>query len=162
MKQTLTPQEEWNKVVKSAYLQIYKGAKGLLSSIEQEQLRQVMERDNKDNGAVDILHELVSPLLFLRLERHADNKLSIHYGYFQCDLATQFYPVTSAFIRSIYKLTSTTDGKINIEAAVRTDYVITETAELFEYMLDRNKHHTFKIVKYMGAASNRKPQLRVA
>ena len=154
--------EERNKAVKSAYLKIYKGAKALISSIEQDLLRQVMERDCKDDGAVDILQELISPLIYLRLERHSDNQLSIHYGYAQCDLATQFYPITSAFIRSIYKLTSTVEGKINIENCVRTDWVITECAEMFEYMLDRNKHHTVRVLKYKPKMIRSNQRLQVA
>jgi hypothetical protein len=153
---------EYNRAVQTAYLQIYKEAKALLSTIEQEPLRQIMERECKTMNAIDIVHEMISPLIFLRLERYATNELAIHYGYAACELASQFYPITSAFIRTVYKLTMATTGSINIEGCVRTDWVVVECAEMFEYMLDRNKHHTFSVLKFKPTATRRKQQLQVA
>jgi hypothetical protein len=152
----------YNRAVQAAYLQIYKEAKALLSTVEQEPLRQIMERECKTVDAIDIVHELISPLIYLRLERYATNELAIHYGYATCELASQFYPITSAFIRTVYKHTMATIGSMNIEDCVRTDWVITECAEMFEYMAERNKHHTFRVLKYKPRSSRSKQHLKVA
>jgi hypothetical protein len=154
---------ERNRAVRSAYLQIYKEVKALLSTLEEELLRQIMEREHKGIASVgSIIHELISPLLYLRLECYTGNILAIHYGYDQGDLASQFYSITSAFIRTLYKLTMATDSAINIEDCIRTDWVIVNCSEMFEYMAERNKHHSYKVLKYKPKASNRKLQLQVA
>jgi hypothetical protein len=49
-----------------------------------------------------IIHELISPLIYLRLECFNGDQYAIHYGYDQGILASQFYNITSAFIRSVY------------------------------------------------------------
>jgi hypothetical protein len=152
----------YNQAVQAAYLQIYKEAKALLSTVEQEPLRQIMERECKTADAIDIVHEMISPLIYMRLERYSTNQLAIHYGYASCELASQFYPITSAFIRTVYKLTMASTGVNNIEDCVRTDWVITECEELFEYIQDGNKHHTFRVLKYKPTNTKRKQQLQVA
>jgi len=151
-----TPSPAYNQAVLESYTKIVKQTKALLATVKQEPLRQIMEMESKEQIVVGtILHELISPLLYLRLECYKGNIYGIHYGYAACELATEFYPLTSAFIRSVYKLTIAHDS-IDIQDCVRTDWVITETAELFEYMLDRNKHHSFKVIKHKSEQQNGK------
>ena len=152
-----------NHCIKSAYVTIYKGVKSLISSIEEEPLRQIMERDCKTPPIVGtIIHELISPLLYLRLECYTNNEFGIHYGYEQGILASQFYNITSAFVRLVYKATMANETAIDIQDCVRTNWVITECSELFEYMSERNKLHTYKVLKYKPTTAKRKQLLSVA
>ena len=126
-------------------MQINKATKALLSAIHDEDMRCVMEREDKAKPETgSIIHELISPLLYLRLECHNDDSYSIHYGFTQGEMHAPYYVVTASFIRMLYKLTMEDD----IQDSIKTDWVITECAELFEYMLDRNKYHTIKVLAY--------------
>jgi hypothetical protein len=62
--------------------------------------------------------------------------------------------LTSAFIRSIYRSTSVENTGINIEDCVHTDWVITNCAELYEYIADRNKHHIPRTLTYRKLADS--------
>jgi hypothetical protein len=147
------------RAIKAAYLHIYKATKALLSTIESEQLRCVMEReDNAKPETGSIIHELISPLIYLRLECYKDGSYAIHYGFAQCDLSTTYHRVTAAFVRLLYKLTMENE----LQDCIRTDWVITECSELYEYMLDRNKYHTVKQLSYSTKATTPKRQLKVA
>ena len=147
-----TARTQKNRAVKSAYLQIYKATKALLSTIQDEELRCVMEREDKAKPETgSIIHELINPLVYLRLECLKDNTYTIHYGFAQCDLTTAYHRVTATFIRMLYKLTMEDD----LQESIRTDWVITECGELFEYMIERNKHHRVYVLAYKPTIQRR-------
>ncbi|RZA02873.1 MAG: hypothetical protein EOP47_05205 [Sphingobacteriaceae bacterium] len=137
----------YNSCVKTAYDKILTQIETLISSIDDAPLRQVLERSNKEIKPGVIIHEFLNALVYLRLECYNENVFAIHYGYEQSDRLTKYYPVTSAFIRSVYKNTAVEYTSINIENCIRTDWVITNCAELFEYIGDRNKHHISRTIK---------------
>ncbi|MBS7565775.1 hypothetical protein KHS38_15305 [Mucilaginibacter sp. Bleaf8] len=142
----------YNEAVKQAYLAILK-AKQLLAAVEEEPLRYTLVREEKKpivNGT--IVHELISPLLYLRLECYANDELAIHYGFELSPAFGPYYSITASFVRMIYKLTMHEEGKPNIESCIRTDYVINECSGLYEYIEERGcKHHRFEQVKYKAA-----------
>jgi len=139
-----------NDGVKTAYFKILKYGKVLLTQVPEKPLRQTLERPlTVNHNALEIIHEFISPLIYLRLECYSDMLFCIHYGYEQNELYTKYYPITSAFIRSIYRFTAKENTEINIEGCVHTDWVITNCAELFEYIGDRNKYHTFRTIDYI-------------
>jgi len=138
-----------NQAIQAAYFQIIKQAKQLISSLEEEPLRGILERqDEPVSTGGYIVHELINPLIYLRLEAYKDDILGIHYGYEQSDLYTKYYPITSAFIRSVYYYTAKENTTINIEDCVHTDWVITNCAELYEYIGDRNKFHISYTIEF--------------
>ncbi len=141
-------QLEYNEAVRDAYFKIIQQAKNLISTIKEEPIRGILERQDKPKSTGDyIVHEVINVILYIRLECSNDNVFNIHYGYEQTERLTKFYPITSAFIRLIYKYTSKEWTTFNIEDSIHTDWVITNCAELFEYVNDRNKYHTVRILQ---------------
>jgi hypothetical protein len=159
--QILSP---YNKSVNMAYSIILKHAKQLLSTLEREELRYSLEREDKSEPKVGtIIHEIINPLLYLRLECHPTNVFAIHYGFEQVLAVNhQYSKITSAFIRSIYKYTSKDIIETNIEDCVRTDWCINTCSEMYEYIEQSNKHHTFRQIKYKPATVRRKQMHAVA
>lgn len=151
---------DYNSCVKDAYYKILKQSEIIIATLEEEPLRQILERSNNEVKAGVIIHEFLNALVYLRLECYEENVFAIHYGYEQSDRLTKYYPVTSAFIRSVYKNTTKENTLINIEDCIRTDWVITNCAELFEYIGDRNKHHISRTIKQK--AVRKKQLLKVA
>lgn len=148
----------YNKSVKQTYFQILKEAKALLSTIEEEPLRYTLIREDKPPIKIGtIIHEIVSPLLYLRLEVYADNKYGIHYGWELSPTFGHYYHVTNSFIRILYKLTMSDATPVSIEDCIRTDYVMNECSELYEYIEERGcKHHTYQLILYKVKAVKRK------
>jgi hypothetical protein len=141
--------QAFNASVKQAFFAILKHAKQLLSSLKEEPMRYTLSRKDKPTSEGYIVHELVSPLLYLRLECHKDGNLSIRYGCEMTKLLGQYHTVTSSFIRLVYKLTMADATPVDIEHAVKTDFVITECLELYEYIDERWKsNHDFKMLPY--------------
>jgi hypothetical protein len=157
MKSTNTIQ--YNEVVKQAYFTIFKAAKQLLSYIERDELRYCLIRQDETGS---IIHEFVSPLLYLRLDCGSEGHYIIHYGFELFDNPNGYAKLTASFIRYIYKLTSKEATAINIEDSVRTDWLITNCDELYAYIEERNKYHTFKLIPYKVTATKRKRLLSVA
>jgi hypothetical protein len=138
-----------NDTIYCAYLTIVNYSKKLISSIPEEPLRQILEKTNNSSIKINsVIHELISPLVYLRLDCSKKGAYQIHYGYEQTDIYIKHYPVTSAFIRSIYRYTDKKNTVIDIEDCIHTDWVITNCAELFEYIGDRNKHHVVSTLAY--------------
>jgi len=153
----------YNNSVRQAYSVIYKHAKQLLSTLENEELRFSLEREERGQPIVGtIIHEFISPLLYLRLECHPTNSFAIHYGFEESKAFNQFAKLTASFVRFIYKTTSKDNTEVNIEDSVRTDYCIYLCSELYEYAEERNKHHQFKQIKYRPTAAKRKQMQAVA
>ena len=166
MKQQINNQPSlspYNKVVKDAYFQILKEAKAMLATIEQDELRHTLIRDDRNvTKPNSVIHEFINPLVYLRLECHADNIFMIHYGFEQINSNQLLSNRTALFTRSVYKLTSKEVTDINIEDCVHNDWCITECGALYEYVEDRNKYHQFQLIKYKPAAVRRKQMKAVA
>lgn len=144
----------YNSIVKQVYEKLFKSALLLISYIEVKPLRGVLTRQDSPNlKSGYIVHELINPLLYLRLECSTAKIYTIHYGYEQSELVSQYYPITSAFIRSIYRYTSKENTSVDIENCVQTDWIITNCAELFEYIMDRNKFHQYSVKDYFKEAA---------
>jgi hypothetical protein len=156
-------QIEYNQAVRTAYFKIIKQVKQLISTIDEEPLRGILERQDKPKSSGGyIVHEMLNAVLYIRLESINGSIFNIHYGYEQTDRFTKYYPITSAFIRLIYKYTSKENTGINIEDCIHTDWVVTNCAELFEYIGDRNKYHTYRNIKFRKPTAKKKVSLKVA
>ena len=148
--------QAYNKAVKEAYFQILKHAKQMLCTIEQEELRFTLEREERTSKAGTIIHEIINPLLYLRLEHHTDNVYAIHFGIEQVNQQGQLSAITTKFLRLLYKLTAIESTDINIEESVRTDWFINSCSSMYEYVEERgNKHHTFKQLPYKPAVKRK-------
>jgi hypothetical protein len=152
-----TSQAAYNKSVEAAYFKILKLAKQQLAAIEHEELRYSLIRKEEM-----IVYEFVNPLIYLRLECNSYGLYLIHYGIETFDSSNEYSKVTALFVRSIYSLTSKQSTEIDIESSVNTDWLITNCSELYSYTEDRNKHHTFMLLKYKPAAVKRKQMKAVA
>lgn len=165
MKQTTSNQVQspYNKVVRECHRQILKYARTLLSTIEHEELRFTLVReDRKAQNNAQVIHELISPLLYLRLESYTTGVYSIHYGFEQFPIFGDYYAITAAFVRFIYKVTTSENTSINIEDAVRVDWLISNCSEMYEHVEEQMKHHQFHLIKHKPAANRRKQMKAVA
>ncbi|MEN0054477.1 MAG: hypothetical protein AAGC65_12460 [Mucilaginibacter sp.] len=162
--QTMNPiLSPYNKSVSMAYALILKQAKQLLSTLEREELRFSLEREEKSAPIVGtIIHEIINPILYLRLECHSTNSFAIHYGFEEVLAFNQYSKITSTFVRNIYRLTSKDLTETNIEDCVRTDWCINTCSEMYEYIEQSNKYHTFKQIRYKPATARRKQMHAVA
>ncbi|RZK26664.1 MAG: hypothetical protein EOO43_02135 [Flavobacterium sp.] len=146
----------YNKAVKDSYMQVLKQAKQMLGTIEQEELRYTLEREDRANKVGTIIHEIINPLLYLRLEYHTDNVYAIHFGIEEVNQLGQLSEITTKFIRLLYKLTSCDQTNINIENSVRTDWLINNPSSMYEFIEERGcKHHTFKQLPYKPAVKRK-------
>ncbi len=166
MKQQINSQPSllpYNKVVKDAYFQILKEAKAMLATIEHEELRYTLVREERKLTASNmVIHEFVNPLLYLRLECSTENRFDIHYGFEQIGNDEQLSNRTAPFTRSVYRLTSKELTQINIEASVSNSWCITQCSALYEYVEEQMKYHQFHLIKYKPAAIRRKQMKAVA
>ncbi|MGY3215299.1 hypothetical protein [Mucilaginibacter sp. HD30] len=151
------PMSPYNAEVHRIYFKVLKDAKALLATIEAESLRySLIRRDKPPIVSGSIIHEFVSPLLYLRLSFYED-KLGIHYGWELIPTFGEFYPITRTFIRNLYKATMVSATPINIEDCIRTDYVINECSAAYEHLEERGcRHHSFHLVPYKPKAVKRK------
>jgi hypothetical protein len=138
----------YNTAVHKAYGRILKHTKQLLASLEQEELRFTLERMERSKKPHTVIHELISPLLFLRLECSSDALMTIHFGIEHVDQSPALSMVTAAFLRMLFKETSNKKDGIDIEDCVKTDWFIKSCSEMFEYVEERNRYHTLKQLKY--------------
>ena len=139
----------YNKAVKAAYFKLWKLTQQLLATIERHELRCTLQRQDRTAIAFGSkVHEVINPLIYLSLECNDDELLSIHFGFEQLVEDQEYSHITSRFVRLLYKLTSKDAYPIDIENCVRTDWFINSSSELYSYIEDRNKYHTFKRIKY--------------
>jgi hypothetical protein len=152
---TLTPR---NLAVLTTYQLILKTTKQLLATIEDEQTRHTLIREDRQPITVGtIVHEFINPMFYLRLECYADNQLGIHYGIQSMPGFLESNPMTMEFVRMIYKLTMASSTDINIEDCILTDYMIIECSDLFEYIEERQKsNHMFSVIPYKPKGIKRK------
>lgn len=133
MKTNLNKQAAYNAAVKAAYFTTLKYARQQLATIEHEELRySLIREDGNDDKPYKIIHEFLNPLLFLRLDVNAHGDYQIHYGIETFQQSNQYTTLTAKFIRCLYKLSSHEKGKINIEGALQTDWVLTNCSEAYE------------------------------
>jgi hypothetical protein len=151
----------YNDLVQQAYHGILKQAEQLLASLEEEELRYVLERNDDKIDPDRIVHELVSPLLYVRLECAADSKLAIHFGIEPVTKDPGSQAVTATFLRILFTQTSKAYTGIMIEDCVKTDWLVNMCSEMFEYIQERNKYHTFRVIPYKKHPA-RKRVLKVA
>lgn len=162
MKQT-DKELNYNHCVRLAYFQILKEAKQMIATIERDELRYTLERiDNVQPLKQGIVRELVNPLIYLRLELHSDNEMAIHFGIECVNEQGLLSLLTSQFLRLLYKVTTVGAYPVNIESCIRTDWFINSCSEMYSYIEDRNKYHTFRKIKYKVTAQKRKQILSVA
>ncbi|MET3980407.1 hypothetical protein ABIB62_003008 [Mucilaginibacter sp. UYP25] len=153
----------YNGAVKAAYHAILKIAKQLLSTVAHEELRYSLTREDKSaNEAGSIIHEFLTPMLYIRLDCGFDNVYSIHFGVETFDKPNEFTTLTAKFIRTIYRLTSKELTHTNIEHSVQVDWVIINCSEMYQHIEERNRHHTFKLITHKVTAKQRKQLLSVA
>ncbi|PTQ96834.1 hypothetical protein C8P68_104325 [Mucilaginibacter yixingensis] len=153
---TTTDLIPYNKVVKEAYQATYKKARQLLSNIEQEELRYSLERECRTVKPDTVIHEFVSPLIYLRLECDQQGLLCIHWGFEEVMNDERYSNLTAEFLRVLYHNTDKSNTAIDIEASVKTNWLIKTCSEMYEYLEERNKHHTFKQIAYKPASVKRK------
>ena len=153
--QLTKPSSTFNECVLKAYTQILKQAKALLATIEEEPLRYTLIREEKPLPGA-IIHELVNPLLYLRLECHQDNEYSIHYGFELSPVFSPYYKLTSSFVRTLYKSTMANESSTSIEESLRTDWIITNCSELYEHIEEHNRNHRFELIKHKPKQTKRK------
>jgi hypothetical protein len=154
-KQVLSP---FNKEVKAAYYKILKEAKSLLAALDREELRySLIREDCIGDSPSRIIHEFVNPLLYLRLESYADSTFGIRYGFEPCE---DYQLITSALVRFLYKVTMQNATSENIESCIKTQWYIHNPDEMYAYLEEQMKHHTFQLIKHKPAAVRRK-QMRV-
>jgi len=153
----------YDQTVRKAYFNILKVAKQLLSQLEREELRYSLVRDeSKRTPEGVIIHEFVSPLIYMRLERQPGQESTIHYGIEQVAGHIEYSNITSSFVRSIFKLTSKEVTLIDIESAVKTDWLIDTPSVMFEFLEDLQKYHELQVIKYRVTAGKRKELHHVA
>ena len=165
MKQTIKSHKTtltYNECVRQTYWEILKQTKLLLSTVEEESLRHIRIKKIKHpfEEYPIIENELISPLLYLQLSWCYDH-YRIYFG-FNIDESHSCHPVTSSFLRILYKLTMKGSTPYNIEKCLHTDYLLTDCGNFYEYNehLEKDKYLTH-IVKYQSKAIKRNLQ-RVA
>jgi len=153
----------YNKSVHEAYLKVLKLTRNQLATLEREEMRYCLEREDRSTPKVGtIVHELVNPLIYLRLECHTGNTLAIHFGFEQVLSMNQYSQLTTFFIRLLYRLTAKDATEVNIENCIRTDWVINQPGAMYEHIEEINKHHQFKLIKHKPTAMKRKQMKAVA
>jgi len=155
-----TSQESRNEAVTTAYYAMLKVARQLLSTIEREELRFSLIRKEKSLPHHGVVHEFVNPLLYLRLDCYGDDgTMGIHYGFEPCK---DYEHITQPFCRSVYKLSGKDASQTNIENSIRTDWFVHNPDDMFAYIEEQGKYHTFMRIKYKPAANKRKQMKAVA
>ena len=160
-KPTVHSPMSYNEAVQQAYDSILAKAKQLLASLEQEELRYVLERTEHSTEAPLIMHEFVSPIVYLRLERAEDTRLTIHFGAEPSSPFPEIQVLTATFLRTVFILTGKAYTGTDIEDCVKTDWFINVCSDLYEYLEGRAKYHTFRKIPYKKHTT-RKRVLEVA
>lgn len=162
MKQnSMKNQDAYNQAVTHAHTHILKKSLQLLASIERDDLRVYFERKIVQHPSNGILHEIVSPLIYLRLQCELDGAFAIHFGIEPIPKHQDLSDLTSEFMRVLFRLTDRTTNAIDIEHCIHTDWFINVCSEVYEYIEMDPKYHRMKIVAYKALSSKRK-RLRVA
>ncbi len=149
MKETPPPKEtrnEYNTAVLFAYDRIVRRAKKLLSIIERDDLRAYYERKSVLRIPNKLIHEMISPLLYTRLECESDGMMAIRFGIEAIRDNTELHTITAQFLRFVFAATSREQTKRPIEACIKTDWFINSCNELYEYIDMDPRFHILKKV----------------
>lgn len=146
----------FNSEVRKVYFRILREAKALIAANERDELRYTLIKEDKALQGQGIIHELISPLLYLRLECDGTGEYAVHYGYEPRPITSEFCTMNAPFVRFIYKLTAAENTSVNIEESVRIDFVINHCSELYEHVAEHNRHHFFQLIPYKAKAVKRK------
>ena len=153
----------YNKSVQDAYFKILKETRKQLATLEREELRYCLEREDRTTTKPNtVIHEIVNPLVYLRLECKPDNRFAIYWGFEQVLSINQYSQLTTFFIRLLYRVTSKETTVVNVEDSVRTDWIINTCENMYEYIEEHNKYHQFRLIKHKPAAMKRKQMQAVA
>lgn len=146
----------YNECVKKAFYQILEQTKSMLATIEHEELRYSLERQDKPGTVVGhVIDELVNPLIYLRLEEQTPGVYAIQFGIETLSELGDLACITSRFLRLLYTVTAQGAYPVNIEACVKTNLFTHNVSGLYEY-LEESEKYTFKIIPYKVSASKRK------
>jgi len=144
---------DYNQAVVDAHNNILKVLLTLIASIERQEMRYTLQRQFKPLGETGIVHEIISPLFYLRLQDYCNGKAEIHYGYSN---STSYSPLTNVFARAVYSQTSVEKTNVNIEDCIRAERFIANTDELYEYIDETRKFHTFYLIPYRKQRKSKK------
>ena len=153
-----------NQAIKTAYFKILKDTLQLLGTLEEEALRCSFIRNiPRKNSPIDVQHEIISPIIYLSLQKDTNDKLRIQFGFEMMDYNREVAQVTSGFLRLLYKFTGIDNTPVDIESCVDTGHVFTDCSSIYEQIESRHHHaHTFKQIPYKAMGAKRKQHLRVA
>jgi hypothetical protein len=155
--------QQYNEAVKTAYFKLLKETTRLIATIERHDLRFTLQRTDKGEIApFKVLHEFISPIVYMAIKSMDGEHYKIHWGIEQFDDECDYSHITAHFLRMLYKLTSAEYTPINIENCINTDSIITHCSELYECVEDNNHYHQFILIKHKVTASQRKRMLSVA
>ena len=153
-----SPLSPYNAEVQRVYFKVLKEAKALLATIEEEPLRYTLIREeNLPIVFNTIVHELVNPLIYLRLASDDETKLGIEFGLEFIPTYGKYYHIGNTFIRMLYKATMANTTSVNIEDSVRTDYIFHECSGAYEQIEERGcRHHSFQLIPFKTKVVKRK------
>jgi hypothetical protein len=153
----------YNDLVKATYFKLLNRTKNLLSTLDNTDLRGTLSKHQatKKLHIFTVVHEFVTPVVYLALQCDGGQRLSIHFGFEQVGIEDDYTIVTGPFMRMLYTLTSKEHTPINIEVCVSTDYVFTHCIDLFTSIASV-KSHKFKLLEYKPATARRKQMRAVA
>ena len=148
----------YNECVHRAYKLIHRWAVAAISTIEEEAFRGTLIREDAlpiREGS--IVHEMVSPILYLRLECYAGGEYGIRFGYEPSPSFGKYYPIMASFVRMVYKLTNKRASQVDMERCVRIYHIQTDCADLYHYMAEVvSRYHRHEAVAYKASAVKRK------
>jgi len=137
----------YNEAVHAAYSRIFTTTKQLLATLERNDLRLIMERNWNPNLPDTIVHEVIAPILFLRLSVDETTRYCIHFGIEQSD-DCEVIEVTGSFMRKLFTETAKRRKSIVIEQALCTDWFISNCSEMYEHMDEHSRYHTYSMLPY--------------
>ncbi|MCR8559274.1 hypothetical protein KXD93_16575 [Mucilaginibacter sp. BJC16-A38] len=152
----------FNETVEKVYKQLLKKTKQLIATLDTDTLRSYLERPMNDGKSETVIHELVHPLCYLRLEHYVSGIYAIHFGIEQFCPTDHYSEFTSTFIRMVFKSTDCETTQLNIERCVMTNWCISNCSDMYEYVLERNKYHVEKTIAYKVITPTAKKTLTVA
>lgn len=153
----------YNIAVKQAYFNSLKATIQLLATLERDELRYTLHRENRGKiRSGRVVHELLSPIIYLRLQCYEDGKLHIHFGFQLFYGDGKYAHITAKFIRLVHKLTSVEHTLVDIEHCINTNYIITECYELYDSITEENRLYKFRLIPHRQTSNKAKRILHVA
>jgi hypothetical protein len=156
-------QSRYNDAVELAHTKIFKFAKQLIATIERDDMRCYFERKDSAPVVDTIRHEIISPLLYLRLQCELDGMFTIRFGIEPAPSNPELADLTSDFLRMLFRATDKAAKDVDIERCIETDWFINVCGDMYEYVDTalHSKHHTLRKVPYKGVTSHHRKKLTV-